>query len=283
MKKLGDIFGTGIPDNDGFNYGVEIELEGIERGIAGLRYWNQEQDGSLRDNGREFIFKSPYSIEESTLALTELKDAFKERGIKPKATNLTSTHIHVDVRDLTVQQLLNFVACIMVVEDDLAEASGEDRKNNYFALTTSESDHRKRELMKVRTDADFKRFVEIQMRTDVRYCGINFISIAQHGSLEIRYLGGQADPTKVLPWLNFYKRLKALSVEGIDFEGLFRSISERGTQGAFDLFLPPFPLTQGNVIDGLRNAQDFVFHMAYKVISAPENGNGLRDYYAKMM
>lgn len=281
MRKIGEIFNVGMPHNDGFNFGVEIELEGINKHIPNLRHWNQEADGSLRDNGREFIFKQPFSLEKSEVALKELKDMFNEVNVKPKATNLTSTHIHIDVRDLTVQQLLHFVACIMVVEDDLAEASGEDRKNNYFALTTSESDHRKRELMDVRTDEDFKMFIRNQVRTDVRYCGINFNSIHRHGSLEMRYLGGQADPTKVLGWLQFYKRVKQLSVEGIDFEKLFQSISERGTQDAFDLFKPPFQLTQGNVIEGLRNAQDYVFRMAYKIISAPENGNGLADYYDK--
>lgn len=282
MKKIGDIFNVDMPDNDGINFGVEIELEGIDKAMPRLPNWNQEADGSLRDNGREFIFRKPKSLDESLVALQELEDAFKARNIKPKATNLTSTHIHIDVRDMTVKQLLNFVACLMIVEDDLAEASGEDRKNNYFALTTSESDHRKRELMKVRTDDDFKQFIRNQVRGDVRYCGINFNSIPRHGSLEIRYLGGRDKPTTVMPWLTFYANLKHIAMEGLDFETLFRGISERGLQDVQAMFRPPFELTQGNVIDGLRNAQDFIIQMAYKILSAPENGDGLRNYYMNL-
>lgn len=275
---IAEIFRLGKPNNEGHNFGVEIELENITRHerVVG---WEQEHDGSLRDNGREFIFNGAADLEKSKKRLEVLHNHFEKLGIKPKASNLTSTHIHIDVRLMTVKELLSFVACLMVVELDLAIASGEDRLHNYFALTTSESDHRLRDLMDVKTDEDFVKFVKLQNDKDVRYCGINFNSIKRHGSLEVRYLGGQADPRNVYPWLEFYKNLKVLACEGLDFQALFQSISERGLDDVKLLFNPNFALTQENVLEGLRNAQDFIFHLEYERINAPRDGNGLATYY----
>jgi len=262
-------------------FGVEIELEGIDKRVRNIPLWHDEFDGSLRDNGREFIFDGVYDLDDSKKALLQLKDAFKVAGLKPKATNLTSTHIHIDVRNFNVVQLKSFVAAIMMVEHDLALNSGQDRDNNYFALSTSVSDHRKRELVKVRTDEQFKEFIIEQVRRDHRYSGINFNSIHEHGSLEMRYLGGQANPLNVMPWLVFYANLKDLVLKGIDFDALFASVSLRGTKEVEEVFKPPFPLTQGGLLEGIRNAQDFVYSLEYRVLTAEENGNGLAEYFNK--
>lgn len=282
MKTIAELYNYNPTDRP-IKFGVEIELEGINRDFGRLPKWNNEFDGSLRDNGREFIFKQPFDLGESELALRELRDAFENNNIKPKATNLTSTHIHIDVRDMNVEQLLNFIAALMVVENDLALASGEDRANNYFALSTSVSDHRKRDLIKVRNDRGFMLFINKQVREDVRYSGINFNSIAEHGSLEIRYLGGQANPMNVMPWLEFYANLKALVMKGIDYDKLFSTISEKGTECVIELFKPNFPLTMDNVIEGIRNAQDFIFKTEYRVLTCDEDGDGLREFYQKLM
>lgn len=279
--KIWEIFGKAEPKDEQNRFGVEIELEGIYHNPGMLRDWRQEPDGSLRDAGREFIFKKPMTLGESENALVKLRDTFEGAGIKPKATNLTSTHIHVDVRDLTVPQFLNFVALLMMVEEDLSAASGEDRKTNYFALSTSESDHRLRELIEVTDDDSFKDFVRRQVRNDVRYCGINFNSIWAHGSLELRYLGGQADPRTVLPWLEFYSRVKDIARHDINFEELYRNISIDGTAHLQRLIEPNFPLTVDNVIEGIRNAQTFILGTDYKQIGAPQNGNGLHEYYMR--
>lgn len=272
------IFGLAEQGDDKDNFGVEIELEGIPH-PPNVQGWRHEHDGSLRDNGREYVFARPSTLEKSAVLLATLNDEFKKRDIKPKASNLTSTHIHIDVRDLNVGQLLDFVACLMVVEPDLMNASGKDRQNNYFAVSTSESDHRLRELMAVKDADSLRKFVHRQRMRDNRYCGINFNPLHNYGSIEIRYLAGQADPRNVYPWLAFYKNLKALAKGGIDFQALFQSISEQGLGGVQRLFEPNFPLTQEGVLEGLRNAQDFVFHLEYKNLPFPDNGDGIADYF----
>lgn len=283
MKTIAEIFGYDLPEDDNTRFGVEIELEGINKNTGHIAGWVQTHDGSLRDNGREFVFNSPKNLTQSKANLKRLQSVFKEINLKPKATNLTSTHIHIDVRDLNVKQFLNMVAIIMMVEDDLAEASGEDRKNNYFALTTSESVHRLQDLIDVKDDNQFKKFVERCIIRDIRYSGINFSSVGQHGSLEIRYLGGQANPENVIPWLEFYTRVKNLSLQDIDFEELYRNISIEGTEHLNRLLEPNFPLTIENVIEGIRNAQTFILGTEYKVISADYNGNGVHDYYENLI
>lgn len=279
--KIEDIFEVRKQGREKNNFGVEIELENIQRPVR-VAGWKQEHDGSLRDNGREFIFDGAKTLGESEKLLAALHKSFQDNDIRPKASNLTSTHIHIDVRDLTVEQLLSFIACLMVIEPDLMAASGVDRQNNYFALSTSESDHRLRDLMQVHDADSLRRFIHRQRVLDARYCGINFNSIHNHGTVEMRYLCGQADPRNVMPWLVFYNNLKDLAQEDVDFQALFTSISERGTQDVIDLFKPNFPLTQEGVLEGLRNAQDFVFHLETVNITAPDDGNGLDEYYNRM-
>lgn len=278
MKTIQEIFNSEPQGKDKNNFGVEIELENIHLPPNAVG-WRQEADGSLRDNGREYVFRQPETLERSGELLTGLHATFEELRIKPKASNLTSTHIHIDVRDLNVTQFLDFVACLMVVEPDLMNASGKDRQNNYFALSTSESDHRLNDLMKVKCADSLKAFVHRQRVRDNRYSGINFNSLGDYGSLEIRYLSGQADPRNVMPWLEFYNRLKILAKAGIDFQWLFQSISERGLQDVQNTFAPHFPITQDGILEGLRNAQDFVFPLDYEELPFPDNGDGLADFY----
>lgn len=279
MTTIGEIFNKKAVGDGKSRFGVEIELEGVNRDVGRVDGWSQEADGSLRDNGREFVFAGAKTLVESRKAFTELHNAFNRVNLRPKATNLTSTHIHIDIRDLTVQQFLNLVAIIMMVEEDLANASGEDRKTNYFALSTCESDHRLRDLIEVKDDEGLRAFVRNQVRKDVRYSGINFNSIHQHGSLELRYLGGKANPNEVMPWLVFYDNCVKLAKKGLDFEELFRNISIDGTAHIERLIQPNFPLTIENVIEGIRNAQMFILGTVYREISADHNGNGLHNYY----
>lgn len=262
-------------------FGVELELEGIDKRFDTPRQWRAEGDGSLRDNGVEFVMRQPMTVLDCHKALRDLKAEFDNKRIRPKLTNLASSHIHIDVRNMTVPQLLDFVALLMIVEKDLAISSGPDRYQNYFALGTTESDHRQRELIDVRTDKDFARFINKIRMGDYRYAGINFESIRRYGSLEIRYLGAQPEVTTVTPWLKFYKNLKELAMKGVDFHRIFESVSIDGLDYVQQLLKPHFPLVAGNVLEGIRNAQDFVFKLEYRFLPAPENGDGLNDFYRR--
>lgn len=278
MKTIQEIFELNRQAGDKNNFGVEIELENIDKRVR-VDGWRDEHDGSLRHLGREFVFSNPQNLKSSEKLLQGLYDTFKELGVKPSASNLTSTHIHIDVRDLNVKQLIDFIACILVVEPDLMNASGKDRQNNYFALSTSESEHRLADLMKVKDANTLKHFVLLQVRKDVRYCGINFNSLMRYGSLEIRYLAGQEDPRNVMPWLTFYAHLKDFARHGVNFNELFETVSEHGTATIRQLFEPPFELTQEGLLEGLRNAQDIVYPLATNNLMCPQDGNGLREFY----
>lgn len=278
MKTIQEIFELNRQAGDKNNFGVEIELENIDKRVL-VDGWRDEHDGSLRHLGREFVFNNPQNLKASEKLLQGLYDAFKGLGVKPLASNLTSTHIHIDVRDLNVKQLIDFIACILIVEPDLMNASGKDRQNNYFALSTSESEHRLADLMKVKDAKSLKLFVLTQVRKDARYCGINFNSLMRYGSLEIRYLAGQEDPRNVMPWLTFYTHLKDFARHGVNFNELFMTISEHGTATIRQLFEPPFELTQEGLLEGLRNAQDIVYPLVTNNLMCPQDGNGLREFY----
>ncbi len=278
-KTIGEMFRKkGFPDPDVF--GVELELENIQQFHRAPDMWRAEHDGSLRDNGMEFVIRQPETIGELTKSLAALKKFFKDSGTKPKASNLTSTHIHINVTDLNLEQFVDFVAIVMMFEKDLAINSGEDRYNNYFALGSSNADLLPRRLEEVKDEESFVEFVKWVGQSDYRYSGINFDSIRRYGSLEIRYLGGQANPMDVLPWLSFYKRIKTYVRKGkVDFKTLYQNVSGLGLKEIKLLFAPPFPLDFDNMVEGIRCSQNLALGIHHVHTGAPRNGDGVNDYF----
>ncbi|MFW3388497.1 UNVERIFIED_CONTAM: hypothetical protein RF648_21140, partial [Kocuria sp. CPCC 205274] len=77
--------------------GVEIELENLAIEHPSFRYWTAKNDGSLRNNGMEFVCSHPWGGVDLYNAAVEI-DGFLF-GNNPDDTWRCSTHVHVDVRD----------------------------------------------------------------------------------------------------------------------------------------------------------------------------------------
>ena len=102
--------------------GVEVEMEKAER--LTTTYWDAKEDGSLRDGGVEYVFGAPYGGGDAIKALEELDKLVTEK-MKPSMSERTSTHVHVDVRDLTRDQLTSFILLYMVFEQPLFKYCGD--------------------------------------------------------------------------------------------------------------------------------------------------------------
>lgn len=65
--------------------GVEVELEkalGLATHIPNT-YWEVKGDGSLRDDGYEFVFKNPLAGKDVERAIDQLSEAIVERPLFP--------------------------------------------------------------------------------------------------------------------------------------------------------------------------------------------------------
>lgn len=119
--------------------GVELEVTGVNSSEISRQvssHFRCEPDGSLRANahGRpmEFTFNQPKAGDEVVSALQALDANFKDNPTW-ELTNRGSTHVHLDVRDLTIGQLGWVVLFSAALEDHLFSLCGSSyRQNSHF-------------------------------------------------------------------------------------------------------------------------------------------------------
>lgn len=123
------------------NLGFEAEREGCENIylLPILSYFNIKEDGSLRRNGVEFVFKTP-------VYGSAIIDAFKELGdiinlIKPSHSYRTSDHFHVDICDFNEREISNLFNNSLLLENTLFNfgtlSTEWDRKTNSYCMPVS--------------------------------------------------------------------------------------------------------------------------------------------------
>jgi hypothetical protein len=116
--------------------GVEIELENLSdlsTRNSRLIHWDVITDDSLRNNGREFITKGD-GIGGDVLAnaAVEVEDLLKDYS--PDPTWRCSTHMHLDVRDLTVEEMKRLLIAYIFFEKFLFRESGWARYKSNFCV-----------------------------------------------------------------------------------------------------------------------------------------------------
>lgn len=192
--------------------GVEIEVEGHglpNDGIFGFKYWNVERDGSLRGESCEFVLKNPLSIEELPIALGELDGAYRARGSVVHDSVRAGVHVHVNVQELTFNQLFNFIACYYILEEVLVHWCGPSREGNLFCLRCRDAEG----LFPFIKDAVKRQDLRVLHADAIRYSSLNLKALAQYGSVEFRAMRGTRDLGLILDWATVLHKLKLFSME----------------------------------------------------------------------
>ena len=179
--------------------GIELEIENFravegEQVFGGFRFTT---DGSLRHSekgiGIEAISR-PVAIKH----LRKLLNAFfgKFNITSENYTERCSTHIHVNIDDLTVQQIACLCLVYQTAERLLFTFIGEDRDKNIFCVPWNQSNLSYNIVSKIvdgEAPSSFKRWQ--------KYSAMNLIPAATQGSLEFRHLGGTCDLDKIMNWV----------------------------------------------------------------------------------
>lgn len=250
--------------------GLELEIEGRNLPndpiLAGLtssksgRSWLSITDGSLRGGGREFVLDGPIYTSE----LRQMIDGLYERIANNRGlidnSNRCSTHVHVNVSDLKVNQINSAIALWVTFQTALIRWHGIERVSNHFCLSTRD------EESMIEAWADFLingQHPQRGYRDNVKYTALNIIPIWSQGSLEFRAGGPPDDKDKVVWWAkicnaivryaaehyqNPYDYGHALSEQGP--EGVLRSVLEFANLG---------PQTTDNIYKELTSHEMFAF------------------------
>lgn len=212
--------------------GMEIELENIPIRTAVdanaaeeylFPYWKVASDHSLRNNGKEFI-SCPVFGQDIRQALTVLNKYFSEKKFKPDLSPRAGLHIHMDVGDLSPEELTRLVEVYIIAEPVLYAYCGAGRENNIFCLPWNKTKG------VLQTLADFLCSLKVApeqaifdyVPTLFKYSGLNIRPIVSYGAMalddnennktgghiEFRMAPAAYETSTVLTWINILLCLK---------------------------------------------------------------------------
>lgn len=200
---------------DSYTYiGVEVELEGILVSDITNKcpLLNDVHDYSLRGaDSREILFAFPLKGSDVEEAVLAIESYVTKLDVRPIISNRTSTHVHIDVRDMSILQLRKFLAVYVSVERMLFHYCGREREENIFcvplykAATTLENIS---ELLQAKDSRAFGHILNDKFGEHKRYGAVNLNAINKHGTLEFRMLRGEWRYKPIMEWINIILSIK---------------------------------------------------------------------------
>lgn len=186
-------------ESDEFEIGIEMEVENVRlHSCTDYTMWTVHPDGSLRNNGHEYV---THPIKGKRIPFV-LNQFFNTMGSGISFSPRTSVHIHLNVLDMTPEQIGGLVMAYLPFEKLLFQFVGGNREKSNFCVP----------LMDVHWDRLLSHFFdavyEPQRMDQYRYMALNLAAIQKFGTLEFRHLGGTNDVIKILRWINLIFKLK---------------------------------------------------------------------------
>jgi hypothetical protein len=192
--------------------GIEIEVEGTRLPTDAGRgsNWNIAMDNSLR-GGYEYIIKRPILLAEVKDNVHFLRKLFQQEGAKPVFSFRTSTHVHLNVQQLTYAQLLTLIYTYLLVEGPMVDFCGDVRKGNRFCLRLADAEGLM-DTLAVLFAGDYSSMRYIG-RGEVRYSALNLEALTKYGSIEFRSMRGTLDIGTIYDWCQSIIDLRTFSLK----------------------------------------------------------------------
>jgi hypothetical protein len=245
--------------------GVEIELEHVE-GIKELtkdlhKHWKMEHDGSLRINGAEYVFLNPLSVDKAHKAVKDLGKHI-DSYTKPVNQGRDGVHVHINVGDLTVRQMVNFITLWHSVEPLVTNWCGKYRNGNLFCLGLGEAEY----IADVLVEALEKNSLR-KLHTDkIRYSAINLKAVPQYGSVEFRCMRSDGNWEDINKFIDLVIHLKTIARDVDSPVQLVAESSIMGCEGfiphilgEFNDMLPKYEGWEDDVYYNIRRAQSYAY------------------------
>lgn len=260
--RLGDVLITNDP------IGIEVELENvIDHANVPKGMWVGHVDGSLRNNGHEFVFAAPMGGVIAENAIYAFEKYMKAYNADARNSPRTSTHIHVNVDDMEERQLVKFAALYLMYEKHIFRAYSPERESNHYCVPMSQCDGVLEALRDLYLNLSWKKFAA-SLRDEVgRYGAFNLMAINKFGSVEFRHFTGSSSAVQLIEWTNLILQLKRFAkVNRADLGELLSEISRTGyvnfTYQTFekrtaDKFIK-IPAFENMILDGIRLVQTII-------------------------
>ena len=191
--------------------GLELEFEGVV-GITldephqtqTVNYvtpkWQAVKDGSLRNSGAEFV-SIPIPIGSVRAAVAELFSCFPSSKSWELSIR-TGLHVHVDVRDFTLEQLRTLVMAYCLIEPALFNYVGSEREESVFCIPWYRA---QQDCLTILGILDTKLLPQkcIQMIREPplsKYDAVNWCPISKFGTIEFRHSPSSLSAVDIAKW-----------------------------------------------------------------------------------
>lgn len=241
MPKLWQYLGFS-QDHPHGKIGLEIETESskLYNYVPTLNeFWQTQADGSLRQNGVEYVFRTPYSPEDQNF-----EDALRVFAEQVKIgkfiqSTYSSVHVHLNMLDKDLTKVMNFICLYFLAEETLAEYCGNDRNGNLFCLKSTNAElipRTAKEIAEAIEEGNGVSYIKQLNNGLLKYSGLNLVPLRTFGSLEVRLHQGCTDVNLIRRWVNILMCLYNAVDRFADPVEIVNSFHNRPRQFLTDLF-----------------------------------------------
>lgn len=189
--------------------GIELEYEQMDSTEAWkTEYWVAAPDGSLRNRGIELVSR-PLAFPDVAAAIDDAETIVLESGAIASAR--CGIHTHMNMRPYSMGQVWSLAALYAIIEPTLYQTYALGREDSMFAVpmwrNTSQVNYLYRDitaLRVLRSGASMPGCLALQSS---KYSALNFTSLLQFGTLEMRQPYCTTDFEAIRSWVEFCMRL----------------------------------------------------------------------------
>lgn len=178
--------------------GLELELEFKEPQIWDLnkKLWTFSEEHSIKNNGYEIVTKYPVSMDSLTPIVEDVCSNINKRGPIQDCPR-TSVHVHLNMLNSTVLQVLNCAVAYWLLETPLVRLCGEEREGHHFCLRLKDAEA----LVPTLCESLDSKVPFLNLGDRVRYAGLNLNALNKFGSIEFRTMRGTTNPVEIVSWV----------------------------------------------------------------------------------
>lgn len=262
MKNVQTIFGIPTNMKVAGDVGVEIEVEGL-RLPQGDKYWRREQDGSLRGaENAEYVLRTPLTLHQLKMALKSLAMGYKKNESVVDDSVRAGVHVHINVQDLNIIQLYNYLTLYLVFEELLTKFCGKSREGNLFCLRACDAEF----LIQALQYAAQNRRWRTLVTDDLRYASVNVKALGNYGSLEFRAMRSTKDFDVIQTWAEILVLLREKAKEFFEPTDIINGFSEGESStfldrifGQYAHIFKAYDGYEKALVRGVRIAQEVAF------------------------
>lgn len=198
ISKLFEVGGYSSPKEQLF--GIECEIESLKNVRKIPDTFQVHDDGSLRNNGKEFV-TVPMGLKENVEAFKNLHASlvFVDKAVA--FSSRTSIHVHMNCQNLDEKVVRKAVLFYALFEETFFALVDPSRRNNIHCVALTDTP-----LVDI-----YRASLSSMRQSWSKYTALNLLPLGSLGTIEFRHMHGHDDPRLLEEWLTCLERLMVLA------------------------------------------------------------------------